>query len=328
MPDSPPSAQPGRKPNFRHRIEYLAYRALVQFLNLVPEPAALRFGEGMGWVAGVVFRVRWGTVAEHLRLAFPEQNARWRGKVARASFRHVGREAVATFRLGTMDAAEIRNRTEVVGFEVVEAAAGRGEGLIVVTGHLGNWEMGGASIAARGIPMVVVAQRQRNPLFDADLTANRNRLGMTVIERGQALKGILKALRAGKAAGIVVDQNARRGGVFVDFFGRPASTARGTALFALRTGAPLFLGAVRSLPGFPQRYRCIFEAVEFTPTGDMDRDVILLTEAHTRYLERQVREAPEQYFWQHRRWKTRPEGHDKIVGEGTPDGSLRDSSGT
>ncbi len=220
----------------------------------------------------------------------------------------MGREAVATFRLGGMDASEIRNRTEVVGFEVVEEAASRGDGLIVVTGHFGNWEMGGASIAARGIPMDVIAQRQRNPLFDADLTANRSRLGMRVIERGQAPKGILRALRAGRAAGIVVDQNVRRGGVFVDFFGRPASTARGTALFSLRTGAPLFVGVARRLPGFPQRYRCTFQSVEFEPTGDMERDVLLLTEAHTRYLEGQVREFPEQYFWQHRRWKTRPVG--------------------
>ncbi|MFH1762868.1 MAG: lysophospholipid acyltransferase family protein, partial [Gemmatimonadota bacterium] len=256
------------------------------------------------------FRIRWRTVIEHLRLAFPGQDAQWRQSVARASFRHLGREAVATFRLGRMDVAEIRERTEVVGFDAVREAAAEGRGLLVVTGHFGNWEMGGASIAAHGIPVDVIGQRQRNPLFDADLNANRNRLGMAVIERGEAPKRVLRALRAGRAVGVVGDQNVRRGGVFVDFFGRPAATARGTALFALRTGSPIFLGIASRTPGFPQRYRVTFERVEFTPSGEMEEDVRRLTEAHTRHLERHVKETPEQYFWQHRRWKTRPLGEE------------------
>jgi KDO2-lipid IV(A) lauroyltransferase len=288
----------------------VAYRVVVGALRFAPERLALLFGEGMGWVAGACFRIRWRTVDEHLRMAFPERDAKWRRSVARASFRHLGRESVATFRLGSMDASEIRERTEVVGFEAVEEAVAAGKGLIVVTGHFGNWEMGGATAATRGIPMDVVAQRQRNPLFDADLTANRNRLGMTVIQRREAPKRVLRALREGRAVGIVGDQNVRRGGVFVDFFGRPASTARGAALFALRTGAPIFFAVVRRMPGFPQRYRATVQSVGFSPSGDMEQDVFRLTEAHTRQLERHVREAPEQYFWQHRRWKTRPPEED------------------
>ena len=291
-------------------MEYLAYRVVVGMLRYAPERLALLFGEGMGWVAGYLFRVRWRTVGEHLQRAFPQRDAKWRRSVARASFRHLGRESVATFRLGRMDATEIRGRTEVVGFEAVQEAAAEGKGLILVTGHFGNWEMGGASISAHGIPVEVIAQRQRNPLFDGDLTANRNRLGMAVIERREAPKRVLRALRAGRAVGIVGDQNVRRGGVFVEFFGRPASTARGTALFALRTGAPIFLGTAKRMPGFPQCYRVSFEPVVFTKSGDMEEDVLRLTEAHTQHLERQVRETPEQYFWQHRRWKTRPPGQD------------------
>lgn len=284
----------------------MAYRVVVGALRLAPERMALLFGEGLGWVAGVLFRVRRRTVEEHLQKAFPGQEAKWRRSVARASFRHLGRESVATFRLGCMDADEIRGRTEVVGFEAFKEAAAEGKGVIVVTGHLGNWEIGGASVATRGIPMDVVAQRQRNPLFDADLNANRNRLGMTVIERREAPRGVLRALRKGRVVGIVGDQNVRSGGAFVEFFGRPASTARGTALFALRTGSPLFLGIAKRMPGIPQRYRVTFERIDFTPSGEMERDVHRLTEAHTRHLERKVKETPEQYFWQHRRWKTRP----------------------
>jgi len=257
-------------------------------------------------MAGVLLRVRWGTVMGHLRQAFPEKGEKWRRNVARASFRHVGRQSVATFRLGRMGPAEVRERTEVIGYERVRQAWGEGGGVIVVSGHFGNWEVGGASIAAHGIPCDVVAQRQRNPLFNADLVNNRERLGLRVIDRKSAPREALRALREGRALGVVGDQNVRRGGVFVKFFGKPASTARGTALFSLRTGAPIFLGMARSLPGSPQRYRVTFEPVEFTPTGQMEEDVLRLTEAHTRLLERRIREAPEQYVWQHRRWKTRP----------------------
>jgi KDO2-lipid IV(A) lauroyltransferase len=280
----------------------------VAALNRVPERVALLFGEGVGWAAGIVFRIRWRVVDEHLRLAFPERDRKWRHALIRKSFRHMGREAVSTFRLGRMDREEVRRRTEVVGFDEVREVAARGKGLIVISGHFGNWEIGGASIAVHGVPVEVVAQRQRNPLFDAELAANRNRLGMEVIERKEAPKKVLRALRSGKAVGIVGDQNVRRGGVFVDFFGRPAATARGTALFALRTGAPIFLGMAKRIPGVPQRYRVTFEPIDFSPTGDMEQDVLRLTEVHTKHLEKHVRGAPEQYFWQHRRWKTRPPG--------------------
>jgi len=294
------------RPTFRHRIEYLAYRLAVGLLRRMPEGLALRLGEALGWMAGILLRIRWRTVLDHLRHAFPDRDRRWRRRVARRSFRHLGREAVATFRLGRMGPGQIRERTTVEGFEALEEALDRGKGAIVVTGHFGNWEIGGASLAVRGIPLDVVAQRQRNPLFDQDLNRTRNRLHMRVIERKKAPREVLRSLREGRCVAIVGDQNLRRGGVFVDFFGRPASTARGAAIFALRTGAPLFLGLARREPGSSQRYRVALEEVVFVPSGDGDEDVRRLTEAHTRHLEEAVRSRPEQYFWQHRRWKTRP----------------------
>jgi len=295
-----------RRPTLRHRIEYLAYRSLVGVLRALPERIALRLGEGLGWTAGFVFRIRWTTVMDHLRHAFPEAGPSWRRRVAAGSFRHMGREAVATFRLGTMDQAEVRARTEVVGFDAFKESLAAGNGVMVITGHFGNWEVGGASLACRGVPLDVVAQRQRNPLFDVDLNENRRRLGMTPVERRDAPKRVLRSLREGRAVAIVGDQNLRRGGVFVEFFGRRAATARGAAVFALRTGSPIFLGVAVREPGFPQRYRVSLTPVEFLPSGDRDADAIRLTQLHARYLEEQVKAQPEQYFWQHRRWKTRP----------------------
>ena len=306
MPDRPKPSSTIRKPTFRHRAQYLAYRVVVGVLQVVPERLAFLFGEGMGWVVGVCFRIRWRTVIEHLSEAFPEQDAKWCRAQARASFRHLGRQSVATFRLGKMGVEEVRRRTDVPGFEALKEAVAQGHGVIVATGHMGNWEVGGASVVAHGIPMGVVVQRQRNPLFDIDITGNRTRLGLTIIDRREAPRQVIRALRKGRAVGIAGDQNIRRGGVFVEFFGRQASTARGTALFALRTGAPIFLMVVNCLPGIPQRYRVSFERVNFTPSGDMDLDVLRVTEAYMGNLEKWIRKSPEEYLWQHRRWKTRP----------------------
>lgn len=295
-----------RRLTLGHRLEYLGYRLGLGVLRLLPEGLALRLGEGMGWVAGVVLGIRRRTVRVHLRQAFPDKSEAWRRQVARASFRHLGREAVATFLLERMSRKEVLERTEVPGFSGLEEAMNSGVGAVLITAHYGNWEIAGAGLAARGIPLDVVAQRQRNPLFDADLNRTRRRLGMSVIPRGEAPKEVLRSLRRGRAVAIVWDQNVRRGGIFVEFFGKKASTARGPAVFPLRTGCPVFQGVNRLVERHPPRYRLEIVPVEVLPTGDPGQDVLRLTEAYARFLEEEVTRGPEQYFWQHRRWKTQP----------------------
>jgi KDO2-lipid IV(A) lauroyltransferase len=119
---------------------------------------------------------------------------------------------------------------------------------------------------------------------------------------------VLAALRAGGAVGLAADQDAGANGVFVDFLGERASTARGPALFALRSGAPLFAVACLAVEGRPRRYRVHIEEIPCRRSGDLEADVSRLTQAHADFVARFVREAPEQYFWVHKRWKTRPGG--------------------
>ena len=121
----------------------------------------------------------------------------------------------------------------------------------------------------------------------------------------------MAALRAGRVVAFVTDQDARGSGVFVPFFGRLASTHRGPALMALRTGAPLFLGYGMRLPN--GTYTGTIEEITVSRDGDMDDAVYRLTAAFTAKLEAVVRRAPEQYFWQHRRWKTRPPEEQKVL---------------
>ena len=291
---------------FRHRVEFLGYRIALGVLGALPEGWALRLGSGVGWVAGIVLGIRRRVVQAHLLQAFPDKPSVWRRRVAGASFRHFGREFLASFLLGRMSRKEILDRTQFVGFGPLQEAVDKGLGAVVVTAHFGNWEIAGAALALRGIPLDVVAQRQRNPLFNTELTRVRTELGMRVILRGDALREGLRSLRKGRALALLGDQNLRRGGVFVDFLGKKASTARGAAVLALRVGCPMFFGVSHRLPGYPPRYRVEIVPVEFTPSGDKEADAIRLTEIHTRLLEEQVLVSPEQYFWQHRRWKTQP----------------------
>jgi len=274
--------------------------------SLLPERVALGSGGALGLAVGSVLRFRRADVARHLGWAFPDRSPAWRSRVARACYRHFGREAAATLRAGRWSAERVLERTRMVGFEAFRDAAVAGAGVVLLTGHLGNWEMGGAAIAARGVALDVVGKGMSNVRFQADLFALRERLGMRVIEMGDASRLALRSLAAGRVVALLGDQSAHAGGVLVPFFGRPALTARGPALFALRSGAPVFVAFAIRDAGPRQEYTVTFGPLEVTPSGDLERDVPALTETYTRALEAAVERTPEQYFWQHRRWKGAP----------------------
>ena len=209
-------------------------------------------------------------------------------------------------RLSKLDPKAVIERTTPVGWEQLDEARSLGRGVLLVTGHYGNWEIAAATVAARGVPIAAIVRRQGNRLVDERLQQLRRNLGVETIYQGQAPARVPRILRANGVVGIVGDQDARRSGVFVPFFGRPASTHRGPALFALRLGAPVFSCIARRVEGPDVRYEVRGERVEYERTGDLDRDVHALTAELALRLERVVRAAPEQYFWFHKRWKTRP----------------------
>jgi KDO2-lipid IV(A) lauroyltransferase len=143
-------------------------------------------------------------------------------------------------------------------------------------------------------------------MVDERLQQLRRNLGVETIYQGDAPSRVPRILRANGIVGIVGDQDARRSGIFVPYFGNLASTHRGPALFAMRLGAPVMSCIARRLPGKEVRYEVIGRRVNFQPTGNLDHDVRALTAELALRLENEVRLAPEQYFWFHRRWKTRP----------------------
>lgn len=308
-----PAANPAR-PTLAHRIEYAALRALVLGMRPLPEGAERGLFRGAAYLAHRVLGIRRELVEEHLRSAFPERSAEWVERTARASYASVAREMLAAVRLSERGPEAVIARTRVEGLDAIREALAGGRGAVLFTGHLGNWEIAGASLAARGIPLDAVFQRQNNPLMDRLISASRERMGIRVIERSRAPKLALRALRDGRAVGFVADQDAKRAGLFVPFFGRPASTHRGPAVLAYRTNAPvLVVTCVRE----QEDYRVRVQRVEVDREGEMDDVVHEITRATTARLEAAIRENPEQYLWLHRRWKTRPEPAERSAGEPT-----------
>src|SRR5690606_12329857 len=222
-------------------------------------------------------------VERNLRIAFPDATEESRRDIARRSYGHLGRETVMTLRLARMSRDEVIARTRTVNEQVAREAVDAGRGLVVVAGHLGNWEIGAAMMAARGYPVDVIAKRSANPLFYDHVLSARERLGVGVIDFKHATRQALRSLRAGRAVAFAADQHAGRGGLWVPFFGRLASTYRGPAIMALRTGAPMFLSVpVRADDG---TYELTLERIDLELSGDIDVDMVRLTEAWTRRLE-------------------------------------------
>ncbi len=305
-----PAADP-RPVVARHRAEFAALRAALAGLGVLPWPRATAVGAALGRAGYRPFGIRRDVVEAQIAAAFPDWGAARVREVAAASYASLGRTTIEAALLPALGSRGVLDLfAEVDGWEVLEAARAEGRGVILVTGHLGNWEVGGAYVAARGVPIDGIARQQENPLFDRFLTSTRERLGMRVVWDGDAVRRAPRALHAGRVVAFLVDQGTLGlASTWVPFFGRPAKTPRGPAVFALRLGAPVVFGAAVRRPD--GRFRLGFERVPVAPTGDRERDVDAIVAAYTATLERWVRRTPEQYFWQHRRWKHQPAPGDR-----------------
>jgi Kdo2-lipid IVA lauroyltransferase/acyltransferase len=289
----------------KHRVEYAAFSAGLAGGRLLNDAQAASVGAALGRT-GYRIGIKKRVVEDNLRTAFPDADDAWVTSTAEAAYSHLGRETMMTLRLSWMSREEVLERTGVIGEDAVRAYHEAGRGMVLVAGHLGNWEIGAAAMAARGYPITAIAKRAANPLFYSRILAARARLGVGVIDFQDATRPTLRALRSGQLVAFAADQHAGRAGLWVPFFGRLASTYRGPATMALRTGAPIFLCVPLRQPD--GRYVVRMEQVEAEPTGDMEADVLRVTTEYSRRLEEAVRRNPEQYLWHHRRWRTPPAG--------------------
>jgi len=311
--DAPRTA--AKHPSLSHRLEYTALRGAVAAMERLSFARAGVIGERIGRLGYSPLAIRREVVERQLTAVFPEKTPDDIGQIARGAYGHLGRTAIETAVLPSYNRSRILELfDDVSGWSIVEERLARGKGLIVVTGHLGNWELGGAYLAARGLPIDAVARHMNNPLFDDYLTSTRQRIGMTVVHDDQAVRRVPRSLRSGRAVAFLVDQGAvGLASSWVPFFGRFAKTPRGPAVFALRLGAPIVFGVALRQPS--GRYALTFEPIDVRDTGDRDADVDRIVTDYTATLERWVRRAPEQYLWHHRRWKHQRPGTPRELGD-------------
>jgi Kdo2-lipid IVA lauroyltransferase/acyltransferase len=295
--------RPPRPVVARHRVQYAALRAIIAGLGRLGFARASDLGARLGRLGHSPLGIRRAVVEKQIAAAFPDWDGERVRSTAVAAYESLGRTTVETAVLSRYGRETILSLFETPAtWPVLERAMAQGRGVILVAGHLGNWELAGAYLGARGVDIEVVARQQENPLFDAYLTRTRNRLGMKVIRDDEAVRRVPRALRANAAVALVMDQGAAGlASTWVPFFGRLAKTPRGPATFALRMRSPVvFVAPLRVAPG---RFTITFEEVPVHETGDREADLDRIVADYTGVLERWVRRAPEQYFWHHRRWK-------------------------
>ncbi len=298
-----------------HYVQYYALRGAVAALDLLNMRRAGAIGARIGSLGYRPLGIRRAVVERQVRAAFPGLAEPEVLRIARESYEHLGRTTIETAVLPSYSREQVQGLFEgVEGQDVLDAARGKGKGVLIVSGHLGNWELAGAFVAASGVPLEAVARGMENPLFDRYITETRRRIGMQVIHDADAVRRVPRATREGHAVAMLVDQGAAGlASSWVPFFGRYAKTPRGPAVFALRLGAPVVFATALRQPG--GKYVMYYEAVPVHPTGDREVDVDKIVADYTNTLERWIRRAPEQYFWHHRRWKHQRPGTPPELGD-------------
>jgi KDO2-lipid IV(A) lauroyltransferase len=276
-------------------------RAALAGVAVMPRPLALAAGGALGRAARAA-GMRRGVTDANLAAAFPELGPAARDDLARRVYRHFGRMTVDSLRLSARGAAAIA--PWVTGGDcvrLIEERLPRGRGVIVVTGHIGNWELAGAYVASRGFDLAAVVKPPSNPYVARHADAVRRRLGIETIAMHGARPAIAAALAANRVVALVADQGAVRSTVRAPFFGRPTKTAVGPGVYAARTGAPVLFGAMVAQPdgSYLLEGEVLAEEVEMDPGAAAP----WVAERFRERLEVMVRRFPEQYLWTHRLWK-------------------------
>ncbi len=291
------------------QIEYWLVLAVVRILGRMPRGLARFFAGGLAWAVYRLFGRLRRVGERNLRLALPQLPADQKEALLCGMYRYLGWQLVEFCRMSGYTAQNTRDWIRTEGREHYVAARARGRGVLVLTGHLGAWELSSFYHSLMGYPMGMVIRRLDNRPLDQFVNGIRCLHGNRVLHKDDFARGLLTAMHAGDTVGILMDTNMTPPqGVFVNFFGQKACTAAGLARVALKTGAAV-------LPGFmlwesaESRYVLHFgQELRFEKTGDGDADILAATQQCNDVLESWIRRYSDQWLWIHRRWKTRPPG--------------------
>ncbi len=283
----------------------MTYRLLeiaFNYIEKLPREKALKKGEVIASLLRL-FKYRKEVVFKNLDIAFPEKDKEWKENIYRGTISNIGRNIIEFPKIPQyFKSGSIKNIVQIKkGKENLDKY--RGKGAILVTAHLGNWEIAGSGLTAYSYPITALAYRQKNTEINNLIEKIRTESGLRIIYHDQTLKEFLRALNSGEFIAFLVDQNAlRHRGTFVEFFGMKASTVTFPAKLALKYKKPVLF----SYCIFNEKSKSYELFIEEIDTEN--RDIKQLTQDYTKEIEKAVRKYPSQYLWTHKRWKTRPEG--------------------
>lgn len=282
---------------------YWFIRGFAAVLRLLPRSWALAFGRALAMTLYLVFPLRQAEARKNIARAFPEFSPSRRRAILRGTYRHFCQALIDFIRMPGYSVERLPQLVEL-DEDRIRAVRESGQGLVLVTGHLGNWEVANLILGRLGYPLsgVVVAQRGSGGRFIDQI---RDDTGAEFITRKTSTRTMLRLLKAGRFLGLVADQDARHRGVWVDFFGQLSSRPRGGAVFSIQMEVPIYF--TTCIMGADRHYHVEFKAIDSSNLpADKAAAVQELTQRYTTELEKMIRRYPEQYFWFHRMWKTKP----------------------
>jgi len=288
-------------------MKYLIGNCLKLFSFLVhiqPRKLQLFWGDVLAFLAFDVFQFRRKVTIANVRLAYPDKQESERIRIARGSYRNLGRALIEYSHLPFMTSEWVDKNFEFRGWEHINRALAQKQGVMLLTLHLGNGDLGMSALAKKGYPVNLISKHFRTQWLNDLWFGLRQKTGMRFIPEKKSSYQILRALKNNDAIVFVLDQfMGPPAGVSTIFFGKETGTAQGLAIFALRSHAPV-------IPAYTYREadgKCVvvFEAeIPVQQTEDHEADVSKMTQIYTSQLEKFVKKYPEQWMWLHRRWKT------------------------
>lgn len=289
-------------------VVYLIVRIVVCIIQALPYRAGLAFAAALAWLAFRIDKRHRAVARDNLRHAFPERYTEFQlDALVRAVYRHFCALLIDIIHLPRkLNPHTWRRHLEIPQISLVLDCLLAGRPVMLVTGHFGNWEVGGYTLALLGFITHAIARPLDNPYVDDFLRRFREGTGQRILAKKGDFDQMQAILAGGGLLATLADQDAGPRGLFVDYFGRPASTHKAVALLALEHKVTLLVLGVRKLPGELRHELHIADVIrpeEFQGQPDAARAI---TQRYTTALEQIVRAAPEQYFWLHRRWKHRP----------------------
>jgi KDO2-lipid IV(A) lauroyltransferase len=301
---SPPARTVPLAKRVRRELRIRGLLVVFPLLSRLPHGVAVALGAAAGWLAWYVVPRHRRAAMEHLAIAFPDRDARWRARVGRASFANLGRSALELLVADRVDLAR-SVQFEPGSLETLSAAHAEGRGVVAFSCHLGNWELLARRVSFAGLPLATVAREASDARLTALLERSRSLSGITSLWRGDpgAVRAMIRFIRSGGIVAALIDQDTDVAGYFLPFFGREAFTPRAPADLALRTGAAVVFARTRRVA--PAVHRITVSRAPFTTGADTDAASRALSAWATKEIEEEIRRSPEQWVWMHARWRTR-----------------------